>query len=116
MNCNYDISPEMWRWPVTFVCQKNTEITSWWNQGKDEVSQSNFTVLDQSTWSKLRALCIDAVRRKVAMESDVFDVTYLLTKNEQASEPLQKANNSFLDHSSKNLSSWHPEKIFLLRF
>lgn len=50
------------------------------------------------------------------MESDAFDVIYLLTKNEQASEPLQKANNSFLDHSSKNLSSWHPEPISFLRF
>ena len=46
------------------------------------------------------------------MESDVFDVIYLLTKNEQASEPLQKTNNSFLDHSSKNLSSWHTKQIF----
>lgn len=109
MNCNYDISPEMWRWLVTFVWQKNTEIIIWWNQDEDEDSQSNFTVFEQNTWSKLRALCIDSVRRKVVMESDAFDVIYLLTKNKQASEPLQKANNIFLDHSSKNLSSWHPE-------
>lgn len=46
------------------------------------------------------------------MESDVFDVIYLLRKNEQASELLQKANNSFLHHFSKNLSSWHQGQIF----
>lgn len=112
---NYDISPDMWRWLVTFVWQKNREIIIWWNQAKDEVSQSKFTVFDQSTWSKLRALGIDSVRRKEVMESDVFDVICLLSKNEQASEPLQKANNSFLDHSTKNLSSWHPEQIPFLR-
>lgn len=100
---------------MTFVWQKNTEIVNWWSQGIDEISQSNFTVFDQSTQSKLRALCIDSVRRKVVMESDVFDVIYLLTKNEEASELLQKANNSFLDHSSKNLSSWHSEQVFFLR-
>lgn len=82
MTGNYDISPEMWRWLVTFVWQKNSEIVIWWNQGKDEVSQSKFIVFDQSTWSKLRALCIDSVRRKVVMESDVFDVICLLSKNE----------------------------------
>jgi len=46
------------------------------------------------------------------MESDVFVVIYLLRKNEKASEPLQKANNCFLHHSSKSLSSWHLEQIF----
>ena len=97
---------------TSHLWQKSTEIIIWWNQGKDEVSQSNFTVFDQSTWSKLRALCIDSVRRKVVMESDAFDVIYLLGKNEQASELLQKANNSFLDRSSKNLSSWHSEQFF----
>lgn len=72
----------MWRWLVTFVWQKNTEIIIQWNQGKNEVSQSNFTVFDQSTWSKLRALFIDSVKRKVVMESGAFDVIHLLTKNE----------------------------------
>lgn len=48
----------MWRWLVTFVWQKNTDVIIWWNQDEDEVSQSNFTVFDQNTWSKLRALLL----------------------------------------------------------